>query len=151
MTNHQDSQNEEDAAGARVDEVLRIVESLGGADEHRREQLVDEAEERGIDRPVAEQAYDIAGEERLDPAYGLALVLAGLSIRPLSSPSPHVDATDATEPEWVDAPPGPELAERERRLRQTFRRLRSRLEECADERTALMELAREPDLEDHAY
>ncbi len=152
MRNHQDSQDEEAArAGARVDELLRTVEALGGAEEQRRERLVDEAEDRGLERPLAEQAYDIAREERLEPAYGLALVLDGLSVRPLTSASPDVEASDATEPEWVDAPPEPAMAERERRLRQTFRRLRSRLEECEDPRSALLELAREPDLEDHAY
>jgi hypothetical protein len=152
MRNHEDSQQEEDVlAAVRVDELLRSVEALGGAEEHRRERLVDEAEDRGVERPLAEQAYDIAREEHLDPAYGLALVLNGLSVRPLTSASPDVDASDATEPEWVDAPPKPALAERERRLRQTFRRLRSRLEESEDSRSAMLQFAREPDLEDHAY
>lgn len=134
-----------------MDRFLAAVESFGGKDEHRRELLVEHAEDRGVDRTTAEQAYDIAREERLDPAYGLALVLEGISVRPLASPRPDVDTSEPNEPEWVDAPPRAELAERERRLRQTFRRFRSHLDEGDGAASAARAFVREPDLEPYDY
>ena len=146
----------------RLQRVLGTAEELGGAGELRRDRIVEGAEDRGLDRPTAEQAYDIAREERLQPAYALALVLEGVSIRPLESPAPDVETSEPNEPEWVDAPPAPELAERERRLRQTFRRFRSHLADAGsgapDESAgpgvagaAVAALADEPDLEGYEY
>lgn len=152
MTHHDKSHETSEAAiTERVDSVLATVEALGGAQEHRRDILVEAAEDRGLERAVTEQAYDIAREEGLDPAFGLALVLDRLSVQPLSSPRPDVEASEANEPEWVDAPPEPALAERERRLRQTFRRLRSHLQEADSPRVAVETFVREPDLEMYDY
>lgn len=152
MTHHHESHDDEEASiGRAIDRLLDTVEALGGHDEHRRDMLVEGAEERGLDRPVAEQAYDIAREEGLDPAYGLALVLDRLSVQPLASPRPEVETSEPNEPEWVDAPPEPRLAERERRLRQTFRRFRSHLESAGAPQSATEAFAREPDLELYDY
>lgn len=153
MTHHNDSHDRtgEDSLEARIQRFLRTAEEMGGSEEHRRDRLVEHAEDRGVDRPTAEQAYDLAREEHLEPAYGLALVVEGVSVRPLASPSPDVETSEPNEPEWVDAPPGPELAERERRLRQTFRRLRSHLEQEDGIAGAAAALTREPDVEAYRY
>lgn len=153
MTHHT---NRHEAAGegaiwGRMARLSATVEALGGVSEHRRDALVEAAEARGLDRPEVEQAYDIAREVGLDPAYGVAVVLEGVSVRPLSSPRPDVDASEPNEPGWVDTPPDPDLAERERRLRQTFRRLRSHLDEQPGLAEALDTFGREPDLEAYDY
>lgn len=153
MTHHTNS-HETTGEGSIEDRVRRLpatAEALGGPEEHRRDALMEAAEARGLDRPDAEQAYDIAREVGLDAAYGLAVMLEGVSVRPITSPRADVDTSEPTEPEWVDAPPDPDLAERERRLRQTFRRLRSHLDEGAGLAEALDMLAREPDLEAYDY
>lgn len=153
MTHHT---NEHEATGEgtledRVGRLSATVEALGGPEEHRRDALVEAAETRGLERPDAEQAYDIAREVGLDPAYGVALMLEGVSVRPLSSPRPDVDTSEPNEPEWVDSPPEPALAERERRLRQTFRRLRGHLDEEPGLAEALGALTRAPDVEAYDY
>jgi hypothetical protein len=124
---------------------------MGGGEEHRREALMERAEDRGVDRATAEQAYDIALEESLEPAYGIAVVLEGLSVRLLDGPRPGVNATEPNEPEWVDRPPSADAAELERRLRQTFRRLRAKAEETGGPAEALRAFAAEPDLEPYDY
>lgn len=135
----------------RSDALLRAVAGMGGGEEHRREALMERAESRGVDRATAEQAYDIACEESVEPAYALAVVLEGISVRRLDGPRPGVDASEASEPEWVDRPPSPDAAERERRLRQTFRRLRSKVEEAEDPADAFRAFVDEPDLEAFDY
>lgn len=131
--------------------LVDAADAFGGDKEQRREVLMERAEARGLDRPAAEQAYDIAREEKLAPAYALAVVLEGISVRRLDGPRPDVDSTEPNEPEWVDTPPGRDQAERERRLRQTFRRLRSHMEEAESPAAALRAFAREPDLESYDF
>ena len=135
----------------RLGRVTGTAEALGGTQEHRRDVLVEQAEDRGLPRPAAEQAYDIAREVGLEPALGIALVIEGLSVRALPSPRPDVDTSEPNEPEWVDAPPAPDLADRERRLRQTFRRLRSHLDRSDGAEAAVRAFGSEPDLEPHDY
>lgn len=136
---------------ARREALQQAAEELGGGREHRREKLMERAEDRGLDRAAAEQAYDIAVEESLEPAFGMALVLEGLSVRLLDGARPDVESTEPNEPEWVDTPPPADQAERERRLRQTFRRLRSHMEQSDSPGDALRAFAREPDLEPHDF
>lgn len=136
---------------ARLARLADDAEQLGGGREQRRENLVERAESRGLGRVQAEQAYDMALEVGLEPAYAMALVMEGISIRPLGGPAADVDASEPVEPEWVDAPPSPEEAAHERRLRQTFRRLRSLIEREASAEAAFRALAREPDLEAYQY
>lgn len=136
---------------ARLARLIETAPALTAGREQRREHLIERAEERGLGRPEAEQAYDVALEVGLDPALGLAIVLEGVSVQPLESPPADVDAADPVEPEWVDTPPSPEQASRERRLRQTFRRVRSLLEREPDAGAAFRALADEPDMESHDY
>lgn len=135
----------------RLARLIAEADSLGGGREHRREQLVERAEAQGLARPTAEQAYDVAREVGLEPAFGMALVLGGVSVRPLDVEEPDVSAAESSEPEWVDTPPDPEQAARERRLRQTFRRLRSFLDSEPGPREAFTSFAGEPDLEEFDY
>jgi hypothetical protein len=153
MTHHTDEHNAgaDRPLGRRLERVLDTVEALGGSDEHRREQLVETAEDRGLDRPLGEQAYDLAREEKLDPAFALALVLEGVSVRPLPGPRPDVETAEPNEPEWVDAPPEPAEARLELRLRQTFRRFRSHLDARGEPRGALDAMGQDPDLEPYDY
>lgn len=153
MTNRERGRGtgEDGELGRRLEALREAIGEMGGGRENRRDELVERAEARGLSRPAAEQAYDIAREVELDPAHGMALVLEGISVQPFEGPRPDVDSSEPNEPEWVDRPPDPELAERERRLRQTFRRLRSKLEEHDSENAALDAFAAEPDLEPYDY
>ena len=135
----------------RTAALLRATEGMGGGEEHRREALMERAEFRGLDRSTAEQAYDIACEESLEPAYGMAVVLEGISVRLLDGPRPGVEARESSEPEWVDRPPSPDAAERERRLRQTFRRLRAKVEASDTTADAFRSFVGEPDLEPYDF
>lgn len=139
-----------DGIEQRLARLVSDASELGAGREHRREALVERAEARGIDRSAAEQAYDLALEEGLEPAYGLAVVGEGIGVRNLGSPA-AAEASEAVEPEWIDRPPSEEAAVRERRLRETFRRLRSFLDEEPDARAALTRFAQEPDLELYDY
>lgn len=127
------------------------ADALGGPEEQRRDVLMERAEARGLGRPAAEQAYDIAREEKLQPAYGVAVVMEGISVRLLEGPRPDVESAEPNEPEWVDAPPDRDEAERERRIRQTFRRLRSRIQEAESPAAGLRAFAHETDLESYEF
>jgi hypothetical protein len=153
MTEHNENERAGDPDGLewRLDRLIETAGALCSDDEHRREPLVERGEDRGLSRELAEQAYDIAQEEQIPPAYGVAVVAAGISVATLESPAADVGATEAGEPEWVDRPPEPRDAEVERRLRQTFRRLRSLLTAAASPNDAFAALAREPDLEPFDY
>jgi hypothetical protein len=137
--------------GARLDELLESSDELCAGDEQRREPLIERARSRGLDRELAERAYDLAVDEGLPPAYGIAIAAAGISVQPLESPPPDVQAAEPTEPGWVDRPPPAKEAAREWRLRQTFRRVRSFLPDSATPRDTFAALASEPDLEPYDY
>lgn len=134
----------------RLARLVTEAEAMGSGREKRRETLIERAESRGVDRGDAERAYDVAIEESLDPAYALALVGQGISVRNFGG-SAAAEASDSVEPEWIDAPPTAEDAGLERRLRETFRRFRSCLDGADSAREAVTAFAREPDLEAYDY
>lgn len=134
----------------RLARLIAVSDDLAVEREQRREVIVEGAERDGLDRRTAEEAYDIAVEESLPPAAGLALVRLGISVMP-SNGGADVETSEPAEPEWIDEPPGPEEAARERRLRETFRRLRSFMDEAPHPRQATSAFAREPDLEIFDY
>jgi hypothetical protein len=135
----------------RITWLIATADELCGDAEERREPLLERGEAHGLERGTAERAYDLAVEERLPPAVGIAVVAAGLGVQPLESPRPDVASASSGEPDWVDAPPGRADAQLERRFRQTFRRIRSHLEGSVTPREAFMALARDPDLEAYDY
>ncbi len=135
----------------RLDRLATDAARIGAGQEQRREQLIERAEGRGLDRATAEQAYDVAKEVGLEPAFAMALVIERVSVRPLDRSGADVRATESTEPEWVDTPPDPAQAARERRLRQTFRRMRAFLDREPSPSRAVRAFAREPDLEEYDY
>ena len=135
---------------ARLERLVAQAETLGAGRENRREALLERAESLGVGRTEAERAYDLALEEKLEPAYGLAVMGQGISVQ-IFGGGPAVEATESVEPEWIDRPPGPEEAGLERRLRETFRRLRSFMETESTPRDALARFVREPDLESYDY
>jgi hypothetical protein len=135
----------------RLGRMIETADELCGDGELRREPLVERAEAQGVDRGLAERAYDLAMEERLPPAYGMAITAAGVSVQPLESPRPDVGEMNPGEPAWVDTPPAPGEADLERRLRQTFRRLRSFVDDAPSPHAAFTAFAREPDLESYDY
>ncbi|HUG42127.1 MAG TPA: hypothetical protein VMM12_16785 [Longimicrobiales bacterium] len=134
----------------RLAGLIADAEDLGAGREHRREALLERAESRGLGRGEAEKAYDLAIEEGVEPAYALAVVGHGISVRSFGG-SPPAEASEAVEPEWIDRPPSADDATLERRLRETLRRLRSFLASEPTPRDALTRFAREPDLETYEY
>ncbi len=153
MTNRERARGtgSEEELAARLDDLRAEVARLGGGRENRRDELIERARARGLDRPVAEEAYDLARDAGLDPAYGIALIAEGISVRLLGGSRPDVGTSDSSEPEWVDAAPSAARAERERRRRLTFRRLRSCLDGHETLAAALDAFAAEHDLEPYDY
>lgn len=135
----------------RLTRLIDSADELCGGDEQRREVLVERGESHGLRRPIAERAHDLAVEERLPPAYGVAVAAAGVSVQPLQQQGPDAEETNSGEPEWVDPPPPPDEAALERRLRQTFRRIRSFLAHAATPAEAFRAFADEPDIEPFDY
>lgn len=150
MSGHKRGASENHGLERRLARLMTDAETIGAGREHRREALLERAESRGIARPDAEQAYDVAVEEGLEPAYALALVGQGIAVRNFGGTT-AVETTEAVEPDWIDRPPSASEASRERRLRETFRRLRSFLDSEDTPREAIARFAREPDLEPYDY
>jgi hypothetical protein len=149
MTEHEPTRTKRLAD--RISELIESADELCRGEEHRREPLIERAERQGLSRATAERAYDLALEESIPPACGIAVTVTGISVQPLESPAADVQAVEASEPEWVDQPPPAREAEVERRLRQTFRRVRSFLADSDSPRSAFAALAKEPDLEPYDY
>jgi hypothetical protein len=122
---------------------------------HRRQELLQEACAQGMSMSLAEQMYDVAREEGLDPAMGYDLLRCGLGVCPPEdgvSSAPAEPSSDKYAPGWLLQPPSePDEVLRERMLRLSFRRLRSLLEEHDDPADALRAFAREPDVGVYGY
>lgn len=135
-----------DSAAACLLERAGALEELAGR-QRRRVELVERAvAEGGLERELAEEAYDIAREEGLEPAFGLEIVRCGLGV--CEPPDTELEATSAVKghPEWLVPPVPSEEADRERKLRLSFRRLRHLLEERSSTEEALRAYAAEPDV-----
>ena len=104
-------------------EAARELAAASGA-ERRRHELMERYETR-IPRPLASEAYDLAVEEQVDPALALEVVAHGLGVQELEPPEPPEEARDPVPTEIYVGDERPSEAARERRLRTTFRRLRS--------------------------
>ena len=115
----------------------------------RREHLIEKALQAGISPEFADEIYDVAEEEKIDPAIAFEIVLSGRGVRELAEP-----VTETWEEVQVEAPPAwitpeapqPTDAARERRLRLTFRRVRSLLESESSTDAALHKFEQQPDV-----
>ncbi len=138
-------------AAACLEERAHRLEELAGH-ERRRSELVERvASESGLDSAQAELAYDLAREEGVDPALALELLHCGVLVRGPADAEPvterHDTVLEEKPPEWLQGPPPPEPeARRERRLRASFRRLRTLLRERGTPEEALVAFAEEPDV-----
>lgn len=119
----------------------------------RHEEVVETVRSDDVSHELAEAAYIIAEEVGLEPYLALQLVACGIGVRDFGEPEADVPAADPTEPEWVEEDPRIQaaVAEEERRLRATYRRLRSSLAEHPTRERALAAFAEEPDLEAYDY
>ena len=122
--------------------------------ERRRTEIMNDAAAAGMPSELADMLYDIAREERLDPALAFELVRSGLGVAPPPdgiSNAPFQPTTDKYAPEWLGGPIGADELLRERTLRLSFRRLRGLLEKFDDPVQAFQAFAREPDVEHVGY
>jgi hypothetical protein len=145
-----DSRGTEHSEAAAREQLVRAVASLTGAPHERRhEALMEWAEsDLALDREYAEQVYALAEEEELEPIYAFHLVHSGLGVRELEEPDQDMEETvQQRPPEWV-AEDAVELEDvvLERRLRASFRRLRSHLEQSPTASEAITGFLAEPDV-----
>jgi len=142
-----------EAAACLLERVRRLGELEGRR--RRRAELVERAvRASGLEWEEAEEVYDLADEEGVDPALALELVHCRmLVLGPREAVPTELRGNtqlEATPPEWLSGPPPAQAqARRERRLRGSFRRLRRLLEECPTEEAALVAYAEEPDVAPH--
>jgi hypothetical protein len=139
----------------RLQYLIDRADQLAGEDApRRRAELVANALAAGHSREYADQIYDLAEEEGVDPTFAFELVLNGIGVRELTPPAADEWAETQVDapPEWVAEPdPAPDSAARERHMRTTFRRLRRMFELHATPRAALTAFAQEPDVAEVTY
>lgn len=140
----------------RIEMLLERAALLGEAapSSRRREDLVARAVEAGHSREYADQMYDVAEEEGLDPAVAFEVVLSGVGVRELAPPV--TDSWTETQveapPAWISDPqPPPDEAARERRIRSSFRRLRAIMGGTPSPQEALRAFVLAPDVGDVDY
>ena len=140
----------------RTEQLLKTAARMivSPPEDRRRDALAQRAMGAGHTRAYADLIYDIATEEGVDPGLAFEIVLAGVGVRELShAPLDQWEETQVeAPPSWVsddvfrsaDAAP-------ERRLRTTFRRLRSLGETQPSVEAMLQAFVREPDVGDVDY
>jgi hypothetical protein len=120
--------------------------------EHRRSHLLEKSAQRsGVSHHLLDRAYDLACEEGLDPALALELVGCGVAVIELAPTEPLAEA-HSLNPEFVAqvTEPLPDIL-RERRMRLTFRRMRSALEQTETLEEAIQRFGSEPDVGEFDY
>ena len=128
-----------------------LAEDGVAADERvrRRMDVIGEAQAEGMSPELAEMMYDVAREEGVDPSFAYELVRSGLGVAPPSEGLANAagqPASDKYYPTWLLPATQTDDVLRERMLRMSFRRLRSKLEQHADPAEAFRAYAREPDV-----
>jgi len=153
MAEEHENERQREAARAWLRAECAALDGRGGP-ERRHETLMERAEGWGLPRTDAEQAYALAEESGLEPELGLLLRISGVGVtelEPVDALRPDPGQQQAP-PEWVEAADvAPEEAQRERRLRLSFRRMAGLL---AGSRSAVEAVARflaEPDVIEGAY
>lgn len=118
----------------------------------RHEELLDWAtDDIGLERAWAEQAYDIAREEEIEPAIAFELIRCGVGIRAEVMDDSGAPKLDPSSPSWIAGGPTPDQAMREWRLRTSLRRLRTLIREHGAPAPALRAFADAPDVDDAGY
>jgi hypothetical protein len=136
-------------AGAGERCLLEGMAAAAGATlERRHETVIARAEtELGLARGYLEKVYALAEEEGLEPLYAFVLVRCGVGVRELEAPEPaEEEATQQAPPEWDGVEVKLPDVVLERRLRSTFRRLRSHLERTPAPAAAAAAFLAEPDV-----
>lgn len=142
-----------DGAAFQLRERAAAVDAQGGP-ERRHEPLMERSQAWGLERSEAEDVYALAEEEGLEPELGLLLVASGLGVGELApvERDPEGSGIQQAPPEWVSAGEVPgAVAQRERRLRVSFRRLRACYEATGSAAEAVHRFAAEPDVIEDAY
>lgn len=153
MPERSESSRGREAAVAWLLAELAAVER-GGGPERRHEVLMERAEGWGLARPDAEAVYALAEDTGLEPELALLLLRSGLGVTELEPVT-----ADPAEPGQQQSPPGwvraadlaPQAAQRERRLRLSFRRLSSLLAGSGSAAEAVERFASAPDVVEGAY
>jgi hypothetical protein len=116
--------------------------------ERRRVDLLDALSRRsGVRVTILSTAYDLAEETGLDPVLALEIVGCGVGVIDLPGPEPEESALSLA-PEWVAPPDEPEAElALERRMRLTFRRMRTLLEQADDLACAVSDFLSQPDVD----
>ncbi len=144
-----------DEAQERAESFRReMAEAAGqtGAARRREEVLERATSDERLEREFAEEVYDLALEESVEPRYALALVRSGYVVRELVPPEASEESMQQDAPTWVELGPAKLAAiERERRLRASLRRLRHMLERCGGPVEAADAYLAEPDVEPGEY
>jgi len=126
-----------------------------GGPERRHETLMERAQSWGVPRQEAEAVYELADEEGLEPELALLLVGTGVGVLELEVGDPALPEAGRQEspPNWVAVSDvAPAEAERERRLRLSFRRLHSLWAASAGSAAeAARRFLAEPDVVEDAY
>lgn len=139
----------------RLESLIERAEQIASDDAPRRRvELVERAVAQGHSIEYADQIYDIAEEEHLDPAFAFELVLNRIGVRELAEPTDdaYVETQVEAPPEWVAEPdPSPIAAAHERHMRNSFRRLRRMFEQHGTPTAALQAFANEPDVAEIEY
>lgn len=136
--------DEQERAARFRAEIIEAARASGVARRH--EELIERATADGtLSMAEAVEAYALAEEESLAPAFGLALVRSGYLVRELVPPEPPAEAMQQDAPGWIQ-PEASEGLARERRLRASFRRLRQMLERNPSPAAAADAYLAEPDV-----
>ena len=139
----------------RLQHLIQRAEQIAAEETPRRRiELVERTVAAGHSPEYADQIYDLAEEEGVDPAFAFELVLLGIGVRELTPPTDDgwLESQVEAPPEWVAADaPSPDAAARERHMRATFRRLRSMFEQQPTATAALEAFAAEPDVDEVTY
>ena len=131
---------------AALQREIEEARALGPA-ARRRSEVIERAVGDGrLNRDEADEVYDLAVEESLDPAYALALARSGYWVRELVPPEPAEEAMQQAAPTWIEPPASTRETVRERRIRASLRRLRSLLEQAATTGDAVRAYLAEPDV-----
>jgi hypothetical protein len=139
----------------RLQDLIQRADHIASAPiSRRREDLVARAVEAGYTLEFADLIYDVAEQENVDPAFAFELVLNRIGVRELAPPPADnwVETQVEAPPPWVTQPDPPSVAEHERHLRVTFRRLRAAFEQHRDSpRDAIKAFVSQPDVAEMKY